>query len=402
MPTLPKGALELLIALQTPSPKGHRGIPVLVWGAPGVGKSSFIESLARPDYPVITLIASLHDPTDFNGLPTLHDGRVRFTPPEWVFLFEEAGKGILFLDELTTAPPTVQAALLRLVLERKVGLHSLPKEVSIAAAANPPDLAASGWELSPPLANRFVHLNWELPSETFQDALESGGFPQAPTLTIDPARHAERLPYWRAIVINFLKRSSGMLHSTPAEGEFAFASPRTWDYAIALMASCDLLGYAPRPSDPSRETTPFIHLVYGCLGSGVAAAFLQHLRQLRIPDPEEVLHGRAALDPKLREDELMTLFSAMAGILQRYEKQRRPETLACAQRFLQGALQVAQANKADAIYTTLRSMVQQGRLQNWAQQSENVLYLLNSLDPYYEHISDLLEEMRYKVQPGGN
>jgi hypothetical protein len=134
----------------------------------------------------------------------------------------------------------------------------------------------------------------------------------------------------------------------------------------------------------------------------VAAAFLQHLRQLRIPDPEEVLHGRAALDPKLREDELMTLFSAMAGILQQYEKQRRPETLACAQRFLQGALQVAQANKADAIYTTLRSMVQQGRLQNWAQHSENVLYLLKSLDPYYEHISDLLEEMRYKVQPGGN
>jgi hypothetical protein len=393
MATLPKGALELLIALQTPSPKGHRGIPVLVWGAPGVGKSSFVESLARPDYPVVTLIASLHDPTDFNGLPTLHDGRVRFTPPEWVFLFEEAGKGILFLDELTTAPPTVQAALLRLVLERKVGLHSLPKEVSIAAAANPPDLAASGWELSPPLANRFVHLNWELSAETFQDALQGGGFPNAPELTIDPARHAERLPYWRAIVANFLKRSPGMLLSTPAEDEFAFASPRTWDYAIALMASCDLLGYAPRPGAQPSETNPFINLIIGCLGSGVAFAFLTHLRQLRIPDPEEVLHGRAAVDPNLREDELMTLFSAMAGILNLYHEQQRPETLDCAQRFLQGALQVAQANKPDALYTTIRSMVKQGRLQNWAQRSDAVRYLLLTLSHYYEGLVDILREL---------
>jgi predicted AAA+ superfamily ATPase len=55
MANLPHGALELLIALQTPSPKGHRGIPVLVWGQPGVGKSSFIEQLARPDYPVVTI-----------------------------------------------------------------------------------------------------------------------------------------------------------------------------------------------------------------------------------------------------------------------------------------------------------------------------------------------------------
>ncbi|GIW60442.1 MAG: hypothetical protein KatS3mg087_1508 [Patescibacteria group bacterium] len=72
---------EVLIALQTPSPKGHRGVPVLLWGAPGVGKSSFIESLARDDFPVLTLIGSLHDPTDFNGLPVLEGGEVRFAPP---------------------------------------------------------------------------------------------------------------------------------------------------------------------------------------------------------------------------------------------------------------------------------------------------------------------------------
>ena len=54
---MPKGAEELLIALQTPSPKGHWGIPALLWGAPGEGKSSFVESLKGPDFPVVTPIA---------------------------------------------------------------------------------------------------------------------------------------------------------------------------------------------------------------------------------------------------------------------------------------------------------------------------------------------------------
>ena len=60
----------------------------------------------------------------------------------------EAGRGLLFLDELSTAPPAVQAALLRVVLERVVGDLTLPDEVAVVAAANPPDQAADGWDLS--------------------------------------------------------------------------------------------------------------------------------------------------------------------------------------------------------------------------------------------------------------
>jgi GTPase SAR1 family protein len=246
MSNLATGATELMLAMQTPTPKGYWGVPVLVWGTPGTGKSTFIESLQRDGFPVYTMIASLHDPTDFNGLPVLHNGRMRFAPPEWVYLFEEHGQGILFLDELTTAPPTVQAALLRLVLERKVGAHSLPAGVRIVAAANPPDIAASGWELSPPLANRFVHLNWQLDGDTYRRALEEG-FAPPPALTTDPERHAARALFWKQLVAGFLKRNAGMAFTQPAEDEYAYATPRSWDFAIALMATCDLHGYAPRP-----------------------------------------------------------------------------------------------------------------------------------------------------------
>ncbi|MEN3002693.1 MAG: MoxR family ATPase [Armatimonadota bacterium] len=394
MATLPEGALELLIALQTPSPKGYRGVPVLVWGAPGVGKSTFIESLARPDYPVLTLIASLHDPTDFSGLPALVDGKLRFAPPEWLEVFERAQQGILFLDELTTAPPTVQAALLRLVLERKVGMHALPPEVSIAAAANPPDIAASGWELSPPLANRFVHLKWELPPEVYQRALETGAFEPAPQIQIDRAAHQAKLFYWRTVVAAFLRRSPQLQTTQPAEDEYAFASPRTWDYAIALMASCDLLGYAPRHDAPDRQTRPFVNLVHGAIGSGAATPFIKYLRELRIPDPEAVLRGEVKVDKGLREDELMTLFSAMTGLLLQALRQNAPHAHRYTLRYLEGALRVAEAGKPDAIYTILRQMVREGHFQQLARKHSEVAQQIRQLGRYYEGLVGFLESPR--------
>lgn len=105
MAAIPQGATELILALATLAPKGYWGVPALVWGKPGTGKSTFIESLAQHDFPVFTIIASLHDPTDFSGLPVHDNGRMRFLPPDWTELFKERQHGILFLDELTTAPP---------------------------------------------------------------------------------------------------------------------------------------------------------------------------------------------------------------------------------------------------------------------------------------------------------
>src|SRR5438094_5905781 len=109
-------------------------VPVLLWGAPGTGKSSAVRKLAHAmNWPCETVIASIREPSDFAGLPIVADGAVRFAPPTWARRLAESGRegGLLFLDEISTAPPAVQAALLRVVLERVVGDLTLPDNVAV-------------------------------------------------------------------------------------------------------------------------------------------------------------------------------------------------------------------------------------------------------------------------------
>lgn len=159
-------------------------------GEPGIGKTAALTQLAEAlDLPLTTVIASVHEPSDFAGLPVVGDDPaeqgVPMAPPDWAVRLVRAGRGLLFLDELSTAPPAVQAALLRLVLERRIGALRLPPGVRIVAAANPRSSAADGWELSPPLANRFVHLQWTHDHEVVVRGL-GGTWPRAALPRLSP------------------------------------------------------------------------------------------------------------------------------------------------------------------------------------------------------------------------
>ncbi len=147
-------------------------IPVILWGPPGQGKTSVIKQIAADQNRHLEVIlASIREPQDFAGLPMLSNGVASLMPPDWAKRLSEVENGILFTDEVNTAPPSVQAALLRVCLDKVAGDCHLGDDTSVIAAANPPEQAADGWDLAPPLANRFCHLNWDLPAEVVRDGL---------------------------------------------------------------------------------------------------------------------------------------------------------------------------------------------------------------------------------------
>lgn len=262
-------------------------LPVLLWGEPGIGKTAALTQLAAAlDLPLTTVIASVHEPSDFSGLPIVGDDPaeqgVPMAPPDWAVRLVRAGRGLLFLDELSTAPPAVQAALLRLVLERRIGALQLPPGVRIVAAANPRSSAADGWELSPPLANRFVHLQWTHDHEVVVRGL-GGTWPRATLPRLDPEGLSEAVDFARRAVCGLLTARPGLVHrlpSTETRRGGAWPSPRSWQTALCLIAFATAGG-------SSRDVLSL--LVRGAVGDGPGLELLASLDRMDLPDPESLL-----------------------------------------------------------------------------------------------------------------
>jgi hypothetical protein len=281
-------------------------VPVLLWGAPGTGKTSAIRAMAQAmGLPCETVIASIREPSDFAGLPIVADGEVRFAPPAWARRLAGAGHGLLFLDELSTAPPAVQAALLRVVLERAVGDLTLPDEVAVVAAANPPEQAADGWDLSAPLANRLCHLTWQTDPRSVADGLASGwAAPVVPALP-DGWQTDEVLA--RGLVAAFLHARPALACAPPTDPASAgrgWPSPRTWEMAARLMAAAGAAG----TGDDARSA-----LVRGAVGDGAGVEFLSWLIEMDLPDPEEVLADPASFRLPERGDRAYAALAAIAA-----------------------------------------------------------------------------------------
>ncbi|MFF5141731.1 AAA family ATPase [Streptomyces sp. NPDC013157] len=296
-------------------------LPVLLWGEPGIGKTAALNRLAEAlDLPLTTVIASVHEPSDFSGLPVVGDDPavqgVPMAPPDWAVRLVQAGRGLLFLDELSTAPPAVQAALLRLVLERRVGALRLPPGVRIVAAANPRSSAADGWELSPPLANRFVHLQWAHDHEVVVRGL-GGTWPRATLPRLDPDRLPAAVDFARRAVCGLLATRPTLVHRLP-NGEMrrggAWPSPRSWDMTLRLVAFAHAAG-------SSRDVLSL--LVRGTVGDGPGLELLASVDRMELPDPETLLADPAAADLPERGDlRQAVLDGVVAAVRERPDRAR--------------------------------------------------------------------------------
>lgn len=286
-------------------------IPTIVWGPPGTGKTSAIHALAAAsDMPCEVVIASIREPSDFAGLPVVgDDGVVRFAPPLWARRLAEAGRGILFLDEISTAPPAVQAALLRVVLERAVGDLRLPDDVVVVAAANPPDQAADGWDLAAPLANRFCHLDWEVDARIWAAGVVSG-FGHSVIPTLEPEVLDRAALQHRARIAGFLVSRPALLSKPPSDATRAgraWPSPRSWTMAAQLAAAVQMV-------EGSRDL--LVDLLAGAVGHGPALEFLGWMEEAGLPDAETALRDPSSFVlPERGDRAYATLTALVAAVL---------------------------------------------------------------------------------------
>lgn len=296
-------------------------LPVLLWGEPGIGKTAALNQLAAAlELPLTTVIASVHEPSDFSGLPIVGDDPAQqgipLAPPDWAVRLVRAGRGLLFLDELSTAPPAVQAALLRLVLERRIGSLQLPPGVRIVAAANPRSSAADGWELSPPLANRFVHLQWVHDHEVVVRGL-GGVWPVATLPQLDPAELTAAVGFARRAVCELLTVRPELVHRLPTtetKRGGAWPSPRSWDMTLRLIAFATAAG-------SSREVLSL--LIRGTVGDGPGLELMAAMDRMDLPDPELLLADPAsAVLPERGDLRQVVLDGVVAAVRNRPERAR--------------------------------------------------------------------------------
>lgn len=226
-------------------------ISTMLWGPPGVGKSSIVAQTARQhDLEFVDVRLSQLAPTDLRGLPVPENGVSKWFPPE--FLPRE-GHGILFLDELNMAPPTMQGMAQQLILDRKVGSYTLPEGWFIWAAGNRKEDRAAVFDMPAPLANRFLHLEVEPDLESFKAYAFTAGLHER--------------------ILAFLAFRPSLLHAVDTKHP-AWPSPRSWEMASTLLKA-------------GLEIAPVV-------GAGAAAEFEAFVKVYEVlPELAPILEGRA-------------------------------------------------------------------------------------------------------------
>lgn len=260
--------------------------PIFLWGPPGIGKSDVVHQIgADLNAHVIDVRLSLWEPTDIKGIPYFdsNDSRMVWAPP--VELPDEAFAAkheaiILFLDEMNSAAPAVQAAAYQLILNRRVGTYRLPDNVFIIAAGNREADKGVTYRMPAPLANRFVHLEM---THNFDD-----WFDWATQNRI----HKD--------VVGFLTFSKKDLYDfDPKSSSRSFATPRSWSFVSELLED-----------DLDDNTTT--DLVAGAIGEGLAVKFMAHRKVASaMPDPSDILAGKVK---ELKTKEVSAMYSLTVAL----------------------------------------------------------------------------------------
>lgn len=301
-PPIPAGrALDILLAGVRTQAEGRLTASWMLHGRPGVGKTEIVQALAdRTGGRLFDLRLTTLDPADLRGLPYYdHDRRrtVWYRPED--LPDDPAQPAILFLDELTAAPPALQPAVYGLLQERRVGRHRLPPSCFIVAAGNAVEDGAVAYEMGTALSDRLIHLN--LVAEA-HDWIARYAVPKG----LDAA------------VIAFIRTRPDLLETTERalrRGETIACTPRSWARASAILAAI--------PDRATRAT-----MLAGVLGEAVAAEFLLVADEIAATvEVEAILAARPADRAAMYPDTMHGLTALVYGLVAAADRTRLPEAI---------------------------------------------------------------------------
>jgi hypothetical protein len=256
--------------------------PIFIWGPPGIGKSDVVKQITDDlgNSHLIDIRLSLWEPTDIKGIPyyAANDNKMVWAAPAELPTEEFAKQYdhvVLFLDEMNSAAPAVQAAAYQLILNRRVGQYVLPDNVLIVAAGNREADKGVTYRMPAPLANRFVHLELAV---SFDDWFE---------WAVANNIHKD--------VVGFLQFSKKDLYDfDPKSPSRSFATPRSWSFVSELLED-----------NIDEETTT--DLVSGSVGEGLAIKFMAHRKvAASMPNPTDILAGKVK---ELKQSEISAMYS---------------------------------------------------------------------------------------------
>ncbi len=226
-------------------------LSAMIWGPPGIGKSSIVAQVAeKHGLQIIDLRLSQLAPTDLRGLPVAEEGVAKWFPPEFL---PRTGKGILFLDEINMATPAMQGIAQQLILDRQVGSYKVPDGWFIWAAGNRKSDRAAVFEMPSALANRFIHLDVIPDLDSFKGWGISTGLGEQ--------------------VLAFLAFRPSLLHKIDAKHP-AWPSPRSWVMADRLLKAG--LSVAPAVGEATQGEFEAFCAIYG-----------------KLPDIDDILSGKS-------------------------------------------------------------------------------------------------------------
>jgi len=241
--------------------------PMFLWGPPGIGKSEVVAGITEElGGLMIDLRLGQMEPTDIRGIPFYNkdSGKMDWAPPVEMPDEETASQYpvvVLFLDEMNSAPASVQSAAYQLILNRRIGKYKLPDNVVMVAAGNRESDKGVTFRMPTPLANRFVHQEMRVDFASWQE------------WAVQHNIHKD--------VVGYLSFAKQDLYDFDAKSSSrAFATPRSWSFVSELLA------------DECDEDTE-MNLIAGTVGEGLAVKFKAHRKVSgRMPQPADILSGK--------------------------------------------------------------------------------------------------------------